>query len=158
MIKKILVLSSALCVALEAKPSVKPSSTQEVTSMKQLREILNSAQPSVLMFYAPWCSACKTMKEHFDSLNHTFGKRVIIAKINVDQEALKDAVDSFGIERIPTICIKNVGVITKEKLQTALEALVGVEPKTTPQKPTKQSSKKTIAKKQPSKPALKKKK
>ena len=93
---------------------------QEITSLTKLRTALSSKLPVVALFYAPWCGACKSMLEPFNKLACQLKDKASFIKVNAENEAFKDIVDAFGIEAIPTIVIKHVGVMDTEQLTKAV--------------------------------------
>lgn len=94
------------------------------------------------------------MKDPLNVIAEKFSKHVQVVKINADEEKLKEAVDFFGVEAIPTFCFKTIGVMKQEQLDAALKSLIGKEPD--PVKQAKQAPKKPAAKKQAAKKASKK--
>ncbi|MCI4348607.1 MAG: thioredoxin domain-containing protein [Thermoplasmata archaeon] len=63
-------------------------------------EVIRSALPVVVDFYADWCGPCKTAEPVLLELSASLAGRVKFAKINVDDS---DRVTrSFGIHSIPT--------------------------------------------------------
>ena len=125
---------------------------QEVQTMQELREVLTGRQPVVIMFYAPWCSACKSMKDSYNAFAAQFDSQARVIKVNADNEALKEAVDFFGIEAIPTIFVKHVGVMTSDHLMSAVKAFIGVKAPA-PKKEEAPKAEKSV-KKQPAKKSV----
>ena len=131
---------------------------REISTMKQFREIMSSKKPTFMLFYAPWCSACHAMHEPFNNLSARFNGEANIIKINADSENLKEVVDMFGIEGVPTLIIKSLGAIKNETLQSIAKIVIGPEstsPKQAPKKakdPKKTPAKKQSQKKSPKKP------
>ena len=147
--------------------SVCAEDAQEITSLPKLRTALSSKLPVGILFYAPWCGACKSMLEPFNKVAHQLKKEVLLIKVNAENEAFKDIVDAFGIEAIPTLVIKHVGVMDTEQLTKAvtgftqkldLKALqleqkpvakkITVPAKPTPKQPAKKAPEKKPAAKQ----------
>ena len=107
----------------------------ELHSMKELRETLSVKQPVVILFYAPWCGACKMMKEPLNALSAHFKQEARVVKINADSEKFKEAVDFFGVEAVPTIIVKHIGVVDQKELIKSVSCLLG-----TPEKPQKKEA------------------
>ena len=43
----------------------KADAVQHVENEKQVKKLIKKKEPMLLMFYTPWCSACKTVKKEF---------------------------------------------------------------------------------------------
>lgn len=134
---------AASCLLLNGAAAKKTA--REIKTVAEFNELLTKTQPTVILFYAPWCGACQKMKEPFDFIANEFQHDATIVKINADNERLKTVVDMFNIEAIPTMVIKTTGVIPKEKLSQTLTSLLG-KPKPKKEAPVKALNK-TLPKK-----------
>jgi thioredoxin 1 len=94
-------------------------------------EVLQSDQPVLVDFWAPWCGPCRMVGPVIEELAAENGEKVKIAKINVD-EAQQTAA-GFGVSSIPTLMIfkggevveRFVGVQPKNRLQEAIDQAAG---------------------------------
>ncbi len=96
---------------------------------KNFDEVISSGQLVFVDFWATWCRPCMMMGPVVDELAADFAGRAVIAKINVDDEGVKDICARFGITNIPNMKLfKNgvevgnvVGAVPKATLQGVIE-------------------------------------
>lgn len=94
-------------------------------------EVLQSAVPVLVDFWAPWCGPCKVMSPIVHELAEAFaGKEIKIGAMNVDEN--QAVTGQFQIMSIPTFLFFKGGKVVdhlsgvqpKEKLREKLEALM----------------------------------
>ena len=91
-------------------------------------EVKGSNIPVLLDFWAPWCAPCKALTPILEKVSVHFGKKIKIAKVNVDNNKKISA--ALGIRGIPTIMLFNggdniatrVGVIQADDLINLIES------------------------------------
>ena len=99
---------------------------KEVTDNNFAAEVLESPQPVLVDFWAPWCGPCRIIAPHLEELDSE-REDLTVVKLNVDENPQVAA--KYGIMSIPTLILfKNgevakqvVGALPKARLQQELE-------------------------------------
>jgi len=71
--------------------------------------VLRSELPVVVDFWAPWCGPCKALSPVLDDLAQSYGGRVLVAKMNVDENKMVPA--RFGIRGLPALLLFKEGKV-----------------------------------------------
>ena len=91
----------------------------EFTDTNFQSEVLDSHQPVLVDFWAPWCGPCKMLTPTIEELAGDFQGKARIGKLNTDDNP--QVASSYGISAIPTVLLFKGGAI--------VERFVGVTPK-----------------------------
>ena len=93
-------------------------------------DVLRSAEPVVVDFWAEWCGPCRMIAPALDEISGQVGDKVKIVKLNVDENPNTAA--KYGIMSIPTLLMfkngeissRQVGAAPKQKLHQWISGAV----------------------------------
>jgi len=101
----------------------------EIKNSQQFeQEVLNSAHPVFVDFWAEWCGPCRSVSPVVEELSVEYDGKVNFVKVNVDENG--ELAKKYNVFSIPTLAIfkngeivsQKVGAATKESFQTMIDS------------------------------------
>ena len=101
---------------------------KHVTDTTFKSEVLESSIPVLVDYWAEWCGPCKMIAPALDESAESYGDRLSIAKINVDENQALAA--RFHVRGIPTLMLfrhgevvaTKIGAVSKSQLAAFIDA------------------------------------
>ena len=87
---------------------------KQTTDASFEQDVLKSATPVLVDYWAEWCGPCKMIAPILDEVAKDYGGKLQIAKVNVDEN--RDVPARFGIRGIPTLMLFKDGQLAATKV------------------------------------------
>ncbi|MFN4847663.1 MAG: thioredoxin [Rhodoluna sp.] len=94
-------------------------SAKHVTTSSFQADVLSSAKPVLVDFWAEWCGPCRMVSPILDEISAEHGDKLTIVKVNVDEEP--GLAQQYGITSIPALHVFQNGQVVKQ--------IIGAKPK-----------------------------
>ncbi|ACM24830.1 thioredoxin [Agrobacterium sp. SHOUNA12C] len=91
--------------------------TVKVDNANFASEVLQSAEPVIVDFWAEWCGPCKMIAPSLEELSEQFEGKVKVAKLNIDENP--ELAAQFGVRSIPTLAMFKAGEVADIKVGAA---------------------------------------
>ena len=104
--------------------------TKEFTADNFETEVIQSAQPVLVDFWAEWCGPCRQIAPAVDEIAVEYEGRAVVGKVNIDHHP--DIASQYGIRSIPNLLLFSngkvqqqiVGAVGKGELSEAINKLL----------------------------------
>ena len=91
----------------------------EISDQTFDQEVINSATPVLIDFWAPWCGPCKMIAPIVAEISKEYAGKLKVGKLNTDDN--QNVAVRYGVMSIPTVMIfKNGEMVAR---------IVGAQPK-----------------------------
>ncbi|EIC20828.1 thioredoxin TrxA [Thiorhodovibrio frisius] len=92
------------------------------------QDVLQSATPVLVDYWANWCAPCKMIAPILEEIAEEYGERVKVAKVDIDEN--RAVTERFNVRGIPTLILfKNgeaeaikVGAVSKSQLTAFIDS------------------------------------
>jgi thioredoxin 1 len=94
------------------------------------KDVIQSALPALVDFWAPWCGPCQMIAPVLEELAAAYAGKIRIVKVNVDDQG--QVAQRYAVQAIPTLLLfkggevkeKAVGFLAKSKLTALVDKYV----------------------------------
>ena len=93
--------------------------TKEFSEENFNEEVIASAQPVLVDFWAPWCGPCRMVAPIVEEIASEYEGKIKVVKLNTDEN--QNVAMTYGIRSIPTLGIFKGGKV--------VDSIIGAVPK-----------------------------
>lgn len=94
----------------------------QITTANWQAEVIESAVPVVVDFWAEWCGPCRMLGPVVEALAVEMGDKVKFGKCNVDEN--QDVAGKYGIRSIPTLLVFDKGEVKGQMVGGMTKAML----------------------------------
>lgn len=92
--------------------------------------VVHASQPTLVTFWAPWCTPCVSTLPVLDQLAREFSGRAVVGKLNVNEHT--DTAMQYDVQTIPTLLVfyegeviaRETGVFAREQIAETLNTAI----------------------------------
>ncbi len=84
----------------------------EFTEQNFDEQVLKSAKPVLVDFWAPWCAPCRMMAPTVDAVAAEYADRAVVGKLNVDDH--QSLATRYNIRGIPALLLFKDGQVREQ--------------------------------------------
>lgn len=84
----------------------------EFTDQNFDEQVLKSAKPVLVDFWAPWCAPCRMMAPTVEAVAGEYAERAVVGKLNVDDN--QGVAGKYNIRGIPTLLLFKDGQVAEQ--------------------------------------------
>lgn len=108
-----LILQTSLTGCQEQSVDQPSSSIIELTDANFRQEVIESDQPVLVEFWAPWCQPCVEMMPAMEQVAHEFSGRAKVGKLRIDEN--EDIASTFDVQSPPAVIVFRNGTVFKRR-------------------------------------------
>lgn len=102
-----------------------------LTSSNFKTEVIDSDEPILIDFWAPWCGPCRSMNPVVEDIADEYEGKLRVGKVNIDEETAITA--AFQVMSVPTFVIMKgqdvlaaqIGAMPKSELKAMIDRALG---------------------------------
>ncbi len=83
---------------------------------------MTNNKPSLIEFYANWCTTCQSLASSLNNLHQKYGDKVNFVMLDVDDQTWREQIKNYGANSVPYLVFLTAN-------QEVKEVLVGKPPK-----------------------------
>ncbi|WP_298215212.1 thioredoxin [Acidocella sp.] len=96
--------------------------TKAVTDTTFATEVLKSAKPVLVDFWAEWCGPCRAIAPALEDLSKEYDGKLEVVKVNIDENPM--APSKYGVTGIPTLLIFKNGQVAAKQVGAAPKSML----------------------------------
>ncbi|WP_413165068.1 thioredoxin family protein [Capilliphycus salinus ALCB114379] len=130
------ILSAAIFVGLQTE-ATSTSVAELAEDSIPLEVALSNGKPTLLEFYANWCTTCQAMAPELNEIKHQYENQLNFVMLNVDNSKWLPEILKYRVDGIPhfvfldeqaTAIAESIGEIPQAVMTANLEALIAGNP------------------------------